>query len=100
MFIRVLSDSVAIVAYDDKSTADQVNPVAVDESAFKKYPLVPTVSLPTVSAAVPTRMSPLASKIVSSIAEASSNDVKVIISRMSPAVKAAREVMLVPLDAV
>ena len=68
MFIRVLSDSVAIVPYDDKSTADQINPVSVDESALRKYPLVPTVSLPGVSAAVPTTKSPLASIIVGLIA--------------------------------
>ena len=100
MFIRVLSDSVAIVAYDDRSTADQVKPVAVDESALRKYPLVPTVNLPGVSAAVATKMSPFASNNVLEIAVAKSKAVKVIISSTSPAAKAAREVMLVPSDAV
>ena len=96
MFIIVLSFSVAIVAYADKSTSAQTSPVAVDESALRKYPFVPTVNLPTVSTPVPASMSPLASNNVGLRTLARSKAVKVIISRISPAVKAAREAILEP----
>ncbi len=100
VIVAYVDDAVEDVKYEDKSTCAQASPVAVVESALRKYPLVPTVSLPTVSAAVPTIKSPLASITVLGIAVAKSKAVKVIISRMSLAARAARDVMLVPLDAV
>lgn len=82
-------------------TSSQTKPVAVLESAFRKYPLVPSVNLPGVSADVATSMSPLASKSELGIAVAISKAVKVIISRTSLAARAGlKESMLVPLVAV
>jgi hypothetical protein len=89
-----------IIVEDCKSTSAHLRPVAVDESAVRTNPLVPRVNLPGVSAAVATRMSPLASNKVLLIAVARSNAVKVIISRTSPAVSAARELMVEPSVAV
>ena len=71
------------------------------ESALRKYPLVPTVNLPGVSALVATSKSPLASKSELGIAVATSKAVKVIISMTSDAARAGlKPVMLVPLVAV
>jgi len=85
-----------IIVEDCKSTSAHLRPVAVDESAVSTNPLVPRVSFPGVSADVATSMSPLASKSERAIESASSNAVKVITSRMSPAARAASPVMLVP----
>ena len=70
------------------------------ESACRYCPLVPTVILPGVSALVATSRSPFASNSERAIESASSKAVNVITSRMSPAVNAARDVMLEPLLAV
>lgn len=81
--------------------ATQVMPRAAVDDACKKYPFVPTGSLPGVSAELATIKSPLASRIELLIAVATSNAVNVIISTTSPAVSAGlNPVMLVPLDAV
>jgi hypothetical protein len=82
------------------SYADHFKPVAVLESAIRTCPLEPTVNLPGVSAEVAAIMSPLASNTERAIESASSNAVKVIISTMSLAVRAARDVMLEPLESV
>ena len=88
-----------IIVDDCKSTSAHLRPVAVDESAVRTKLLVPSVNLPAVSADVATSMSPLASNNVGLRTLAKSKAVKVIISSTSPAVKAAREAMLVPLVA-
>jgi hypothetical protein len=82
------------------SYADHFKPVAVLESATRTVLFEPTVNLPGVSALVATRMSPLASKRERAIESANSKAVKVIISTISPAARAARDVMLEPLEAV
>lgn len=52
------------------STVDQTSPLAVVESAFKYWPLVPTARRIAVSAALAAIKSPFASKITAWIAEA------------------------------
>jgi len=83
------------------STAAHSTPSAAPELALRKYPFVPTESLPGVSADVATIKSPFASRMLLGIAVATSNAVKVIISITSEAASAGlKAVMLVPLVAV
>ena len=93
-----------LISIDVKSgsgTSAHSRPSAAAELAERKYPLVPAVSLPGVSAPLATIKSPLASKTVLGIAVAKSNAVNVIISSTSPAVSAGLNAeILVPLLAV